>query len=199
VIHPEVTKENFDQVLSWLHHDREEAGQRYEQIRRNLIQIFNYRGYSDAEDLADETINRVTKKISDIASTYVGNPSFYFYGVARNLMKERDKKQQLRIPLSLLETQPTYVPSIDKLIQEEAYDREITALRECLEELPERERKLLFEYYSFTTNAKFGDRKKLADKLNLNVNALRVKIHRIRTHLARCIRNKIESAKHNST
>src|SRR5947209_6617862 len=39
--------DSFDRLLAWLNPDREQAGQRYEEIRRRLIKIFARRGCSE--------------------------------------------------------------------------------------------------------------------------------------------------------
>src|SRR5215216_2251273 len=67
-----LTSEEFDDLLSWLDPNRERAGSRYEEIRAGLIKRFRWRGCSDAEDLADKTINRVVKKLPEIRATYKG-------------------------------------------------------------------------------------------------------------------------------
>ena len=58
-----LTKEEFDELLSWLDTDPDRAGEKYEAIRHRLITIFLNRQCYEAEDLADETINRVAKKV----------------------------------------------------------------------------------------------------------------------------------------
>ena len=58
-----LSQEDFDALLAWLDPEREQAGLKYEQIRGSLIKIFTGRGCTDPEELADETINRVTAKI----------------------------------------------------------------------------------------------------------------------------------------
>src|SRR6185369_14624999 len=58
-----IDNESFDALLAWLDPDREIAGQKYEVIRAGLIRIFVSKGFSDAEDLADETINGVARFI----------------------------------------------------------------------------------------------------------------------------------------
>ena len=54
-----LSQKAFDDLLDWLASNREQAGHKYEAIRRRLITIFTGRGCCDAEDLADETMNRV--------------------------------------------------------------------------------------------------------------------------------------------
>ena len=63
-----LTKEAFDSLLSWLDPDREWAGEKYEVIRARLIKVFAYRGCHTPEELADETINRVAKKIDEVSA-----------------------------------------------------------------------------------------------------------------------------------
>jgi hypothetical protein len=61
-----IVKDNFEQLLTWLDPDRDIAGQKYEVIRTRLIRVFELRGCFKAEELTDETINRVTAKIHRI-------------------------------------------------------------------------------------------------------------------------------------
>ena len=56
-----LSQEAFDALLKWLDSDREQAAMKYEEIRKRLIKIFTGRDCVEAEDLADETINRVSK------------------------------------------------------------------------------------------------------------------------------------------
>src|SRR6478672_10875246 len=77
-----LTQESFDALLDWLDPHREQAGQKYEDIRRRLIKLFVCRGCPEPEDLADETINRVIKKLKEIESGFTGDKARYFYGVA---------------------------------------------------------------------------------------------------------------------
>ena len=65
-----LTKEAFDALLEWLDPNRDIAAQKYETIRTRLIKIFSCRGCLEAEDLADETINRVTNKLPEICETF---------------------------------------------------------------------------------------------------------------------------------
>src|SRR5712692_5852224 len=83
-----INQESFDGLLGWLDTNREQAAQKYEKIRTSLIKIFTCRGCGEADDLADETINRVTAKVDIIASSYSGDPALYFYGVAQKVHLE---------------------------------------------------------------------------------------------------------------
>src|SRR5690349_9491222 len=77
------TRDSFANLLRWLGGDREKGALAYETVRRRLVTLFLCRACPNAEDLADETINRVTRAITKEGFTYEGDPVRYFYGVAR--------------------------------------------------------------------------------------------------------------------
>src|SRR5689334_8688146 len=88
----DLRQDDFDRLLSWLDSDRERAGQLYEKIRWRLIAILASRGCAEAEALADETIDRVSRRVADIQATYVGDPAIYFLGVMNNVHHEYLKR-----------------------------------------------------------------------------------------------------------
>lgn len=179
---PVLKQEDFERLLAWLAPDREQAGMKYEDIRQSLIKIFVWRGGAEAEDLADEVIMRVTLKVGEIASNYVGDPAAYFYSVANRLWKEYLRKQQLQVPLEgqqLVASVPADEPDTE--------EKEYECLRRCVEKLSSEERNLILGYYSKEKQAKVEHRKELAERLNIGTNALRVRVYRIRAGLEKCI------------
>jgi len=80
--------ESFDRLLDWLDHDRDRAGEAYERIREKLTKFFDWRGAFEAEDLADRTIDRVSRKLSESAVREDSDATSFFYGVARNILRE---------------------------------------------------------------------------------------------------------------
>jgi RNA polymerase sigma factor (sigma-70 family) len=176
----DTTQEAFDSLLGWLDNDRDQAGKKYETIRRRLMKIFTCRGCVEAEDLADETINRVTAKIPEVAPTYQGDPVLYFYGVARKVHHEWLRRQNRSIP-----AQPTKVTDDDDDHLYECLDR-------CMETISEKSRQLVLRYYENEKKAKIEDRKTIADELGIGVNALRIRAHRIRLTLRKCVASCME-------
>lgn len=174
-----VTEENLDVLLNWLDRNRESAGQKYEKIRQRLIRIFTGRGCFEAEELTDETFNRVTRKLPQLVDAYVGEPALYFYGVADKIhlewLRRQKKIQQLRLP----ETDES-----DKAEREIEYE----CLETCLEKLPADQRHLIVEYYREEKSAKIKNRQELAKKHRVTANALQVKASRIRARLKECVR-----------
>lgn len=169
-----LTDELFESLLAWLDPDREIAGQKYEDIRRGLIKIFISNGRHCVEDLADETINRVADKLNRIRDDYQGNPSLYFYGVAKKIVYE-DRR---RVPVQL----PTPTWTSDEI------DPEYECLERCLQQLTSESRELVLQYYQDEKKAKIDNRRRLADKLGIALNALRIRAYRIRSSLELCVR-----------
>lgn len=169
-----LTQQTFDDLLAWLAPEREQAGRKYEEIRYRLIKIFTCRGCPIPEELADETINRVTRKLAEVAATYVGDPALYFYGVAHNVHLEYLRKKP----------QPVIQPPVEP---EEDSEREYECLDECMQKLTEQNRTLVLEYYQEDKQAKINQRRELAERLGIALNALRIRAHRIRAHLQKCV------------
>lgn len=179
-----ITQEAFDGLLGWLDTNREQAGQKYEKIRTRLIKIFTCRGCGEADDLADETINRVTAKVDSIASSYTGDPALYFYGVAQ------------KVHLEYLRSRPVLqnsleggreLGSVSVVEADNDIEQEYTCLERCMDQLPQESRRLVLEYYQEEKQAKINRRRKLAEELGIALNALRIRAHRIRQQLQQCV------------
>jgi RNA polymerase sigma factor (sigma-70 family) len=183
-----LTAGSFDLLLEWLDSDRSEAGKKYEEIRRRLIKVFTCRGCYEADDLADETINRVTAKLSDIVESYSGDPALYFYGVAQKVHLEfMRKKAAFYESTEALENLPVVEEKIE-------VEEEYQCLERCMGQLPSESRRLVLEYYENEKRAKIDHRKKLAEQLGIAVNALRIRAHRIRSQLQQCVQNCLRSS-----
>ncbi|MFH1573966.1 MAG: sigma-70 family RNA polymerase sigma factor [Acidobacteriota bacterium] len=169
-----VSAEDFDCLLDWLDGDREMAGFKYERIRRNLIQVFTCRGCHCPDELADETFDRVAPKVKGIRDTWSGDPALFFYGVGRNVCREYFRRLPHPAPIS----PPAQSP---------APEEDLECLDECLQELTPRNRELFIEYYTGEKRAGVNHRMDLARLLGIEIGALRLRIHRIRTHLQGCV------------
>jgi len=178
-----LTSVEFDSLLEWLDADRERAGAKYEEIRRRLVKIFMGRACISAEDLADETINRVISKLSAIKSDFRGDPERYFYAVAHNVHREY---------LGRKPVQPAAAPDAPTSARVEL---ELRCLEQCLESLPESERHLLLQYYGEGRKAqeKVDVRNELAKKLGISVATLRIRAFRSKAHLQKCMKRCLEA------
>jgi RNA polymerase sigma factor (sigma-70 family) len=169
-----LSQESFDALLRWLAPSREQAGPKYEQVRQRLIRIFIARACSEAEDLADETINRVASKLSEVGETYSGDPAPYFYAVANRVHLEYLRRKPAPTPL-LATDDPTEL------------EKRFSCLEDCLNHLTVDNRELVIHYYQEEKTAKIKRRKLLAQRLGLAPNALRIRACRIRASLQDCV------------
>src|SRR5438105_1007455 len=125
-----LTHESFEELLTWLGPTREEGAEKYEEVRRSLIKIFVWRGFSHAEDMADETITRVAARASQVKHGFVGDPKVFFYAVANRLIKEelRNAKSRTVLEDEHQAPDPAEPPDSDD-------ERELKCLRYCLQQL----------------------------------------------------------------
>ena len=170
----ELRQEDFDRLLNWLDPDDLRAGQIYEQIRWRLIAILASRGCFAPEELADQTIDRVARRVADIQETYVGDKAIYFLGVMNNVHHEYLR----RPPVPRLVERNDHVET-----REETY----LCLDDCLDKLAPHARSLIERYYSGSKRAKIDARKVLAGELGINATTLRLRALRIREKLQTCI------------
>jgi DNA-directed RNA polymerase specialized sigma24 family protein len=175
----ELSKEAFDALLDWLDSDRERAAVKYEQIRRSLIKIFTGRGCVEPEDLADETINRVTSKLKEIEKDFSGDRARYFFGVANKVHLEHLRKK-------LPQAMPASASDPDRI------ELEYSCLERCIERLTKKNRDLLLRYHGADGRMETEYRRELANELGIAPNALRIRVYRIRMGLKECVEKCIE-------
>jgi DNA-directed RNA polymerase specialized sigma24 family protein len=172
-----INQQDFDFLLAWLDSDRDAAGLLYEKIHKGLINFFYFRGCSDGENLADETINRVIHKITTLDLSNDNKPITIFYGFAANVLLEELKKKH-------------YETNLDDNFssKDEVYDQtKFDCLDICLLKLSNDDRDLAIKYYLKSKSDKFEHRRNLAKALEINLTTLHVKLFRIRKNLRKCI------------
>jgi RNA polymerase sigma factor (sigma-70 family) len=174
----------FDALLDWLDHDRDVAGRRYETIRAGLIRIFRAKGFSDAVDLADEAIKRVTKRLPEIRDNYVGEPAHYFWGFARNMIKERYRPKEIA-------TDEVPGAADRKTIQSDEYE----CLLRCLRFLTPEKRELILDYHVYEGHHKIEQHEIMAQELGISDAALRSRAHHIRRNLEECVLKCVQGLK----
>jgi len=175
-----LTPEAFDDLLAAFDPDRDTAAQKYLEIRSNLLRFFEWRGCPYPEDHADETFNRVARKIAD--GEQIQKPAGYVICVARLLVLEIIKSVS-RQREALGEYQQSYNEAAD--VPES--DARIDCLQKCLEQLPPDNRELIIQYYQGDKGEKIENRKKLGDRLGVALNTLRMRAQRLRERLQGCV------------
>jgi DNA-directed RNA polymerase specialized sigma24 family protein len=173
-------QEDFDRLLSWLDPDPERAGVVYERIRWRLIAILASRGCRIPEELADDTIDRVARRVVDIQQSYVGDKAIYFLGVMNNVHHEYLKQPVIPRPLELDD-------------DVETKERTHSCLDKCLDKLAPNSRQVIERYYAENKRAKIDLRKRIAAEFGISLNTLRLRALRIREKLQVCIEQCLET------
>jgi len=179
-----LTQESFAALLLFLDADRERAGEKYEELRRTLIRFFEWRGALFPEEHADETFNRVARKLGD--GVEIRNMSGYCYEVARLIFLETMKaidsrKESLESTESDLVAPPN--PSGEQIEKE----LRLSCLEDCLRTLPAESAELILEYYRHEKRGQIERRKALADRFGLRREALANRVQRLRDKLEHCV------------
>ncbi len=178
-------KAHLEALIRRLADDRETAGGLYEELRQRLIRYFRWERCAEPEDLADETLNRVARKLSD--GEPIDHVERYCAGVARLLLRETATRLRRR-ELAMKKMIPPETEAAEDA-------RAMACLERCLEKLDADHRQLILGYYGGTRQIE--QRKELAEERGLGLNALRNRALRIRERLEECVRqglNRDESA-----
>ncbi len=134
------------------------------------------RGCSFPEDHTDETINRVARRIEQVRE--IRDPTGYAFGVARLLLLEILKEQE-RERRAMMELPAERIGPDDR----DELEQRLECLKRCLQSLSQDHRELIVQYYQGEKGAKIENRKKLAERLRLPLNTLRMRALRLREKL----------------
>ena len=186
-----LTQEAFDKLLLSFGDDRDSGGKKYLDIRNNLTRFFEWRGCPFPEDHADETINRIAKRVAE--GEQIQNPSGYAMGVARLLVLEILKGRQ-REQVAMNELTTTTSEIAENGGNGDKGEERIGCLRHCLQGLSTENRLLITEYYEGEKGDKIQNRKKLMEKLGIPVNTLRMRALRLRDRLQVCVEDCLSKA-----
>jgi RNA polymerase sigma factor (sigma-70 family) len=183
----ELTRESFEKFLSALHPDCEHAEVEYERLRLKLVKLFEWeRTYEWShfpDDCVDETFNRVCRKLSE--GEVIENVRNYCYGVARNLVRElRKGPDRKKVDLEEYEQVFDWLKQYEHEVEEEHLDKYYW---QCLQELDTEKRALIVEYYEGEKREKIERRELLANRLGINLDALRTRARRIRDEIRDCV------------
>jgi DNA-directed RNA polymerase specialized sigma24 family protein len=172
-----LTQQSLGRLLSLLDEDPGRAGEQYEIWRRKLVKLFAWRGSATPEELADTTLNRLARKIDE--GEVIRNFAGYVGGTARLVWLEAIKEQQrARGALEELRISTPHSP---------ADSQRVECFELCLENLPSENRLLILDYYRAERGRKIELRRQLAAKMGMPLNALRIRAHRIRVQLEKCV------------
>ena len=183
----------FRRLLSWLDEDSDSGGERYLEMRRRLVAYFDRKRCLSPDELADETLNRVARRLEEQGTITDAPPARYCYIVARFVFfeylrgPERGHASLTTTPdahqFSAVDPKGLSGAGQDVAAQEARLD----CLDRCLQQLPADDRALILEYYRGEQGVKIARRRELAARFALTANALSIRACRIRSKLEACV------------
>jgi len=184
----EPSEASFHRLLSWLDHGADTQGERYLDVRDRLVHYFARRNCMAPDDLADETLNRVARRLEENGSIDDVAPAHYCYIVARFVLLEslRARDRQPTTPWSDEAFETRKATSDDETAAER--ERTMECLERCLASCTPSDRELILSYYRADSTPAKVQRKRLAERLGLTANSLAIRACRIRSRLENCVR-----------
>lgn len=185
----EPSEKSFQAFLNWLDGGTNSDGQRYLEVRRRLELYFDRKNCVEPSKLADETLNRVIRKLEENGDINEVAPLKYCYGVATYVFLEAlraDNRSPFYRPVTTtnatsLSDQPE-TPS-----ESNAAGQRKEKVADCLKTLSSTDQELLVEYYRGRQQSKTDRRAALAGRFGLTANALSVRAYSVRQRLEVCV------------
>ena len=175
----------FDRLLGTLAADRETASHEYEALRERLTCYFDWHGAPFPETLADETLDRIARKLQE--GEQIENIHRYARAVARHVFQEssRRRARERAAVAEIGRAAEPVAPPDDR-------DVRLLCVQRCLERLPVESRALLLAYYEGKGRIHLEERRGLAERLGLSYSGLKMRAHRARGLLEECVRDCVQ-------
>jgi DNA-directed RNA polymerase specialized sigma24 family protein len=178
----------FGRFLEWLDDGAESHGERYLEMRRRLVTYFDRRNRPAADELADETLNRVARTLAQCGVIATRPPARYCYTVARFVLLEDLRRGRRHADLDETRLGVDEPWSIAKATEDVALrEQRLDWLDRCLDQLKPEQRALIIDYYRETGRQKIERRREQAQRLGISMNALAIRACRIRDSLLTCL------------
>jgi RNA polymerase sigma factor (sigma-70 family) len=177
-----LTPKGFSRLLARLGDDSDVAAAQYERLRATLQKFFDWHGAWPPEECADETLDRLARKLGDVE---IANPWSYALGIARLVLLEWQRR-----PATLSSDGHPEIadrPALGTPHDETEDELFRTCFDRCLAALPPDSRTLVLEYYVAERQAKIDNRRRLAKTFGVSESALRNRVQRVRNRLERCV------------
>jgi DNA-directed RNA polymerase specialized sigma24 family protein len=176
-----ITRQALDRLLQRLGRDPEAAGRSYEALRLRLLDYFDWKGAHQPEAAADETLDRVARRLEE--GETIERVEAFTYGVARLVLLEHLRRQ-------MREQRASAAAALEAANQGEGDEEaRVACLTRCLQELPDEERSFIVAYYEGAGRLHLVGRKALAMRLGIGYQTLKSRAHRVRLRLEDCLRH----------
>jgi RNA polymerase sigma factor (sigma-70 family) len=182
-----LTKDSLQRLLNWLDGGADSDGNSYVEMRRRLKNYFARKNCRAAEDLADETLTRVARRLEEEDIALTDTPARYCYIVARFVLLEHLRETKSQAMGAQRAGYAALQPPASATEEADAQDRLLACLDTCLQELDPLNRRIITRYYIGSERTKIDNRRELAESLGLSANALAIRASRIRKRLEACV------------
>ncbi|HTM24626.1 MAG TPA: hypothetical protein VL225_05480 [Vicinamibacterales bacterium] len=183
----ENTETAFTRLLDWLDDGTDSGGETYLEMRRRLVAYFDRRNRPAADALADETFDRISRTL-ETSSIAVTPPARYCYVIARFVLLEDVRRERRSVPFDeARSTIPIEFTAGAREADAVARDRRLECLDRCLVKLKPEQRELVIEYYRDAKRQRIDRRREMASRMGISMNALGIRLCRIRGSLEACM------------
>jgi DNA-directed RNA polymerase specialized sigma24 family protein len=143
---------------------------RYRELYQKLTRYFEWSRQPDPDDLAQEALKRGFGRLQEGQKITVDDPASYFFGIARNLLRERANSRKVeKIDEHQMARGQRLFLGLDATEQ-------FVFLKECLRKLPRGDFDLLSAYVE-------GEVEAWSKKVGISAGTVRMRIYRIRKRL----------------
>src|SRR5215813_1290742 len=180
----------FQRLLNWLDEEVDSGGERYLEMRRRLVLYFDRKNCLAPDELADETLNRVARRLEEEGAITGEAPARYCYIVARYVFLESLRRPEREPSLD----ESLHGRAIENILAQpgateadDATEKRLVCLERCMQKLEPDHRELIISYYDGEQRAKIDNRRALAARLGITMNALGIRAFRLRDRLEACV------------
>ncbi len=190
-----VTSDSFRRLLEWLDAGENSDGVKYLEMRVKLVGFFDRKNCRAPDALADETLNRVARRLSEAGEIESETPAKFCYITARFVflenLRDGDRANVSLDDATAAAIQPQAVTAGDE--EREAKEKMLDCLDECMARLDAVSREIITGYYFGEERVKIENRRALAQHLDISTNALTIRTCRIRNKLESCVKQCAEA------
>jgi DNA-directed RNA polymerase specialized sigma24 family protein len=182
-----LNSEAFRKFLEWLDEGTDSGGQKYLEMRGRLISFFDRKNCLNADELADETLDRVARRLEEEGKIETETPAKYCYIVAKFVFME-SLRQKESVPFDdILRTEKANELATEQTDEKECKEKMLDCLEQCTAKLEAANREIIIRYYFGEERVKIENRRTLAQNLGISMNALTIRACRIRDKLESCV------------
>ena len=185
-----LTTRAFNRLLNWLDEGDNSDGQKYLEMRLRLVAYFDRKNCSSPDELADETLNRVARRLEEEGITQAETPAKYCYIVARFVFMEHlrgVRKTDALLDGRRQESRENSLTGSQAADAEGNQERIMNCLEQCVAKLEPSNRDMIIRYYVGKERAKVENRRAMAESLGITINALSIRACRLRDKLEACV------------